>query len=164
MIGSLQILKNQNGNYIPLSSNDVQHMSIGGFSFKIEDDLIPFDWDAFSISEEDKIFNFETGRGLLFNDYEISDCYNEAYEEIGITREEITAEFLASAHSIEEFFINFDDRNGKEYDIGWCGDNVNSSQYKINIIELSFVDIETSNEYLVSNEVISKYNKGVYNE
>ena len=163
MIGNLQILKNQNGKYIPLSSDDVQHMSIGGFSFEIGDDLIPFDWDAFLISEEDNIFHFETGRGLFFDDYEISNCYDEEYEEIGITREEIAAEFLASVKCIEDFFVNFDDSNGNEHSIGWCADNVKNSQYKINILELLFVDIETKNEHKVSKYVLNKYNMGVCN-
>lgn len=160
MIGKFQILEKRKRKFVPLTSDDIFNLSIGGYSFEINDDLIPFDWDAFSISEENGIFNFETGRGPFFNDYEIPDYFDEEYEEIGITREEITAEFLASAESIEDFFVNFDDHNGKEHGIGWCVDNVNSSQYKINIIELSFMDVKTLAEYPVSKEVISKYNKG----
>lgn len=160
MIGKFQILEKHKGEFAPLTSDDVQNLSIGGYSFEINDDLIPFDWDAFSCNEENGIFNFETGRGPFFNDYEIPDYFDEEYEETGITREEITAEFLASTESIEDFFVNFDDHNGKEHGIGWCVDNVNSSQYKINIIELSFMDVKTLAEYPVSKEVISKYNKG----
>lgn len=161
MIGRFQILEKRTRKFVPLQSDNVQNLSIGGYSFEIEDDLIPFDWDAFSVSEENGIFSFETGRGPFFNDYEIPDYWDEEYKEIGITREEITAEFLASAHCIEDFFVNFDDRNGKEHGVGWCADNVNNSQYKINIIELSFVDVETSNDYPVSMETINNYNHGV---
>ena len=157
MIGNLQILKNQNGNYVPLSSDDVQHMSIGGFSFEIGDDLIPFDWDAFSINEEDNMFHFETGRGLFFNDYEISDCYDEEYEDIGIKREEITAEFLASTHHIEEFFIYFDDNEEETHGLGG---NTDSEQYKINILDMLFLDMGTKREHPVSKEVIKQFNKG----
>lgn len=160
MIGKFQILEKRKGKFVPLTADDVQNLSIGGYSFEINDDLIPFDWDAFSCNEENGIFSFETGHGPFFNDYKIPDYFDEEYEEIGITREEITAEFLASAHCIEDFFVNFDDRNGKEHGIGWCVDNVNSSQYKINIIELSFVDVKILSEYPVSSEVLNKYNKG----
>lgn len=160
MVGKFQILEKRKGKFAPLTSDDVFNLSIGGYSFEIHDDLIPFDWDAFSCNEENGIFGFETGRGPFFNDYEIPDYFDEEYEEIGLTREEITAEFLASTESIEDFFVNFDDHNGKEHGIGWCVDNVNSSQYKINIIELSFVDVKTLAEYPVSKEVISKYNRG----
>lgn len=161
MVGKFQILEKRKGKFAPLTSDDVFNLSIGGYSFEINDDLIPFDWDAYSCNEENGIFSFETGRGPFFNDYEIPDYFDEEYEEIGITREEITAEFLASTESIEDFFVNFDDRNEKEHGIGWCVDNVNSSQYKINIIEILFTDIETGNEYQVSNEVINNYNCGV---
>lgn len=160
MIGKFQILEKRKRKFVPLISDDIFNLSIGGYSFEINDDLIPFDWDAFNVSEENGIFNFETGRGPFFNDYEIPDYFDEEYKEIGLTREEITAEFLASTHCIEDFFVNFDDYNGKEHGIGWCVDNVNSSQYKINIIELLFVDVKTLSEYPVSKEVISKYNKG----
>lgn len=161
MIGSFQILKKQANEFVSLTSDDVLNMSIGGYSFEINEDLIPFDWDAFSASEDNGVFSFETGRGPFFNDYEIPDYWDEEYKEIGITREEITAEFLASVSHIEDFFVNFDDRDGKDHGIGWCADNVNSSQYKINILDLFFVDMETYNEHHVSNEVINKYNHGV---
>lgn len=161
MTGSFQILKKQAKEFIPLTSDDVQNMSIGGYSFEINEDLIPFDWDAFSPSEENGIFSFTTGKGPFFNDYEIPDYWDEEYKEIGITREEITAEFLASVNHIEEFFVNFDDRDGKEHGIGWCADNVNDSQYKVSLIEIIFVEVNTGKEYPVSKEVINKYNHGV---
>lgn len=161
MIGSFQILKKQAKEFMPLTSDDVQNMSIGGYSFEVNGDLIPFDWDAFSASEDNGVFSFTTGKGPFFNDYEIPDYWDEEYKEIGITREEITAEFLASVNHIEDFFVNFDDSDGKEHGIGWFADNVNSSQYKVNIIELSFVNVETYDEYPVSKDTINRYNHGV---
>lgn len=163
MIVSFQILKNNNGNFIPLSNKEAQAVSIGGYSFEIEDYMIPFDWDAFYGSEENNTFHFETGRGIFFNDYEISDCYDEIYEEIGITKEEITAEFLASTTHIEEFFVYFDDSDGMDHGLGWYIDNVDDSQYKINIIEMSFLDMDANIEHLVAREVLNRYNKGEYN-
>ncbi len=160
MIGSFQILKNQANAFVPLTSDDVKSMSIGGYSFEINGDSIPFDWDACSINEENGVFDFTTGRGPFFNDYEIPDYWDEEYEEIGITREEITAEFLASVSHIEELFVNFDDRDGEEHGIGWHADNVNSSQHKINILNLTLVDVETLGEYHVAQEVINRYNRG----
>lgn len=160
MIVDFQILKKQNGKFMPLSKEEIQNLSIGGYSFEIGEDLIPFDWDASSGNEEDNVFHFETGCGPFWNDYEIPDYYDEEYKEIGIKREEITAEFLASVHHIEDFFVNFDDSDGKEHGIGWYGDNINNSQYKINIIKLTFLDLMTQNEYAVAQNVIDKYNKG----
>ena len=160
MFGSFQILKKHDDNYIPQTSETVKALSIGGYGFEIGEDSVPFDWDAFSCSEENGVFNFETGTGWFFNDYEISDCYDDAYEEIGLKRENITAEFLASVHHIDEFFANFDDENGKECEAGWYDDNAKDSQYKINIMELAFHDLETDIDYNVKQEVLDKYNKG----
>lgn len=160
MIVSFQILKNNNGNYLPLSNKEAQSVSVGGYSFEIGDYLIPFDWDAFYGSEENNVFHFETGRGLFFNDYEISDCYDEIYDDIGITRGEITAEFLASTTHIEEFFVYFDDSDGMDHCFGWYVDNADNPQYKINIMEMALMDVNTGKEYLVVKEVIDKYNKG----
>lgn len=160
MIVSFQILENRKGNFIPLSNDEAKCVSIGGYSFEIKNTSIPFDWDAFYGAEENKIFNFQTGCGLLFNDYEISDCYDEAYEDIGITREEITAEFLASVSHIEEFFVDFNDNNGYEHDIGWFADNIKNAQYKVKLIEMLFIDMETQNKYPVSQSVLEQYNIG----
>lgn len=160
MVGSFKILKKQAKEFMPLTSDDVMNMSAGGYSFEIKENLIPFDWDAFSSSEENGIFSFETGRGPFFNDYEIPNYWDEEYKEIGITREEITAEFLASVSHIEDFFVNFDDLDKKEHGIGWFADNVNSSQYKIYIMDIAFIDVSTGKEYPVSKQVIDMYNKG----
>ena len=160
MIVNFQILKNNNGVFIPLSNKEVTSVSIGGFSFEIGDYTIPFDWDAFYGSETDNIFEFQTGKGLFWDDYEISDCYDETYEDIGITREEITAEFLAATTHIDEFFVDFDDSDGMEQSTGWYSDNTDDAQYKINIIDMTFLDLATQNEYPVSKQVINRYNKG----
>lgn len=160
MIVNFQILKNKNGNFVPISNEEAKCISIGGFSFEIGDNTIPFDWDAFYGVENDLVFQFETGTGMFWSDYEISDCYDEQYEEIGIKKADITAEFLASVHHIDEFFVDFDDTDGKEQGIGWFADNNNDSQYKINILQMSFLDLATQNEYHVKQEVLDKYNKG----
>ena len=105
MLVDFQILENINGKYIPLSNNEARSVSIGGFGFEVNGNSIPFDWDAFSGTEENKIFQFETGRGFLWNDYEIPDYWDKDYEEIGISRDDITAEFLASTTHIDLFSL-----------------------------------------------------------
>ena len=160
MLVDFQILKKKNGKFVPLSNKEAQSVSIGGFSFEIGEYTIPFDWDAFYGTEINNVFKFQTGKGLFWNDYEISECYDESYEDIGIAREEITAEFLASTTHIDEFFVDFDDSNDNGQSIGWFADNTDDSQYKINIKEMAFMDVNTGKEYLVVKEVIEKYNKG----
>jgi hypothetical protein len=106
------------------------------------------------------VFSFETGTGWFWNDYEISDCYDDEYEEIGIKKEDITAEFLASVSHIDEFFVDFDDADSKEQGIGWYAYNTDKAQYKINILKMSFLDLAAQTEYPVKKEVLDAYNKG----
>jgi hypothetical protein len=160
MLVDFQILKNVNGNFVPISNKEATSVSIGGFGFEIGEHTIPFDWDAFSGSEWEKVFSFETGTGWFWNDYEISDCYDDEYEEIGIKKEDITAEFLASVSHIDEFFVDFDDADSKEQGIGWYAYNTDKAQYKINILKMSFLDLATQTEYPVKKEVLDAYNKG----
>ena len=150
MIVDFQILENINGNCIPLSNQEAKAVSIGGFSFEINGDLIPFDWDSFTGTEDNKIFHFETGRGFLWNDYEIPDYWDEDYEEIGISRENITAEFLASTTGIEDFFVDFEDINGEVCQCGWCRDNNDNNRFKIKLLEMSFYDLDADKYYDVS--------------
>ena len=122
-------------------------------------DTIPFDWDAFTGYEKDKKFYFETGRGWMFNDYEISDCYDESYADMGLAKEIITAEFLASATDIEEFFVDFETAEGNEGQAGWFDDNRrDGSQYKINLLEIEFYDVDNDKTYSVAQEVLDKFN------
>lgn len=146
------ILKNN----VPMTREDIKGLSVGGYSFVINEDLIPFDWDAFSGNESKNGFKFHTGYGF-FNDFEISDCYEDDYAELGLTRQDITAEFLASVEAIDEFNVDFYD--GEDDHV--IGDNKGNSEYTINIISISFLDMDNDKLYHVSNDVIEKFNKGL---
>lgn len=74
MLVEFRILQKINGKYIPISNKEAKAVSIGGFGFEINGAEIPFDWDAFTGTECNKVFQFQTGKGFLFDDYEISDC------------------------------------------------------------------------------------------
>ena len=154
MYAKFQILQNKNGNLIPLGKEETQGLCIGGYYFIINGMEVPFDWDAFSGSEENNIFEFETGYGW-FNDFELSDCYDGDYAKLGITREKITAEFLASVERINEFHMDFEDGDGNEIDLGWNDDE----EYKIMLLEIIFTDLNTGEEYKVKQEVLDEYNK-----
>lgn len=150
MVLDFQILKNN----MPISKDKATSVSIGGYYFIINGQDIPFDWDAFVGNEENGIFSFETGYGFLFNDFKLSDCYDEDYEELGLVREEISAEFLAQASKICEVHINFVDDEDDEVDLGFNDDE----DYRINLLTMYFIDIETGKEYHVSQEVLDEYN------
>lgn len=162
MLVDFQIIQKKDGKEIPLSNNEAVSVSIGGFSFEIDGEAIPFDWDAFSGNERNKVFQFQTGRGFLWNDYEISECYDETYEEIGINKEDITAKFLASTTHIDEFYVDFEDVNGDTQQLGeCCQNNDDDEQYKIKILEMKFIDINTEDEYYVKQDVLDDYNNGI---
>lgn len=152
-----QLFAKENGNLIMITKENTDGLSIGGYYFIIDGKEIPFDWDAFSGSEEDGVFEFETGYGW-FNDYDLSECYDEDYDQLGISRSDITAEFLASVEQIKEVHMNFIDENGEECDFGW---NEDAEDFKIELLEVSFMDIESDKEYKVRQEVLDKFNEGV---
>ena len=162
MIVYFQIIQKKNGEEIPLSNTEAKSVSIGGFSFEVDDTAIPFDWDAFTGNEYDKVFQFQTGKGFLWDDYEISECYDESYEEIGIDRKNITAQFLASTTHIDEFYVDFEDENEDIQHLGDYSQNRDQDeQYKVKILELKFVDVETDTEYFVDKNVLDNYNQGI---
>lgn len=146
----------ENGKLIKLTKEDVDGLSIGGYCFVINGKEIPFDWDAFSGSEEDGVFEFETGYGW-FNDFDISDCYDSDYEQLGISRADITAEFLASVEQIKEVHMNFVDKSDEECDFGW---NENDEDFHIKLLEITFTDMDNDKEYEVPQEILEKFNEG----
>ena len=152
-----QLFAKEDGNLTMLTKENTDGLSIGGYYFVIDGKEIPFDWDAFSGSEEDGVFEFETGYGL-YNDFELSECYDEDYNQLGILRADLTAEFLASVEQIKEVHMNFIDENGDECDFGW---NETSEDFKIKLLMVTFGDIDNDKEYVVNQEVLDKFNEGV---
>ncbi len=153
-----QLFAKENGNLIMLTKENTDGLSIGGYYFIINGKEIPFDWDAFAGNEEDGIFEFETGYGW-YNDFELSDCYDGDYEELGISRKDITAEFLASVEEIKEVHMNFIDENDNECDFGW---NEENESFKIKLLEVSFSDLDDLEKYTVNQTVLDKFNGGNY--
>jgi hypothetical protein len=151
-----QLFSKENGNLIQLTKEQTNSLSIGGYCFVIGGKAIPFDWDAFSGGEEGGVYEFDTGYGW-FNDFELSDCYDRGFERLGISRDDITAEFLASAEQINEIHMNFVDENDDECDFG-CNDS--DEDFKIKLLEIILTDIDNDKEYKVSQEVLDKFNEG----
>lgn len=153
-----QILEKRDGKYVSMSNREARSVSIGAFSFVINGKTIPFDWDAATGHEDSRKFYFETGTGW-FNDYELSDCYDEDYAELGITRADITAKYLASVSKIEDFFVFFETHAGNEGNAGWFADNLtDDAQYKLSLLEVKFQDVDTGETYSVSQEVLDTFN------
>ena len=155
MFVRFQIFKKEGKKFSILGEEDVKSVSIGGYNFFVDGKDIPFDWDAFSGCGNPGSFEFETGYGL-FNDFRLSDCYDKDYERLNIPRNKITAKFLASVAKINEFCVNFVDKDDNEYTIGCNEDNEN---IKLMIVELSFTDMNTNMTYLANQDAIDEFNE-----
>lgn len=149
--------KDSNGFFRQLTKDDLDEVCPGGFTFEIDGKAISFDWDSHSTNEEVGIFHYESGYGPFFNDFEISDCYDEEYEELGLKREDITAEFLASVTNINDFYINLV-LKGEDGDCD-AGDNSDpNAEFFVEILSINFEDRETGDAFQVRKKVIKNYN------
>lgn len=137
-----------------LTKEQTNGLSIGGFFLTINGQEVPFDWDDFNGSENNGVFSFETGRGW-FKDYELSDCYDSDYQTLGLNKESISAEFLASATQINEIHMNFIDANGDECDFGT---NTSDEDFRIRILALAFTDVEALQTYAIAQDIIDEFN------
>ena len=157
MTVNFQIKRKVNEDFISLSKGNVSFVTIGGYTFTCGDKTFPFDWDGHSGGFEDDVLCFDTGYGLL-NEFELTDCFDEEYAEMGITREDLTAEFLASVTKINEFFVSFDLPECE--DVGF-GDNEDAVRegYHITLLNMSFTDYKTGNVYPVSKAVLEDFNR-----
>lgn len=136
--------------------DDIGVLTFGGFSFKVGEDYIPFDWEAFTTcpyqNEDGTVkLEYQSGRGFLFNEYTLDPCYIDQYEDMNIDIEDIDAQMLASVDCIEELFHEF---YLKE-------DKYEEHCVPILIESISFLDCndwDNVKEYHVDREVIKRYN------
>lgn len=113
---------------IDLEENPDQ-ISIGGFTVCTKDGEIPFDFDKseYSICKEKGyvLNNMIKGRmerhqapnpefRVHYEGSILSECYDEDYQQLGLKREDITAEYLSKAEKLEDFFVMCWDENDNE--------------------------------------------------
>lgn len=136
------------------------NITVGGFEVKTLDGTIPFDFDAGGCesirrlpgNENKYLVNYQSGEGPFFNAPDITDCFDAEYHAIGLTRNSITASYLASAKEITEFFV-----------MCWDADDQEIIP-KVRLIDISFYD-ENEHKYSMTDSVIEAYNqKGDSNE
>ncbi len=162
MTANLNVLRNiGNGEYISVNADELTYFGIDGMRFNIGKQDVPFEWKAYEGGwSEEGFLSFSSGRGWFFNDYELDSCYDEHYANIGLKREEISAEYLASVQHIEEFYINIV-CNGEEYEVGYYQNNAdNEVPYKLELLRVSFEDMESGQIYDVDSKVLAAFNKG----
>lgn len=162
MIAKFRLLREKDGKLEIMNKRDVNGLSVGGFVFTIGDKEVPFDWDAFVCDEDDGVFTYESGYGFAFNDFEIPDYFDGEWAEIDLSRSDITPAFLASASEIDDFYINYldKDKNGKEIEVGVGSNSDPDIPVKIQLLEIRFED-EEDNRYDVNESVIKAFNTGI---
>lgn len=147
----------ETGFFKQITQDDLDTICPGGFTFVVEGKSVPFDFDAQSTSEDEGVFHYESGCGPFFNDFEIPEgCWDEAYEEMGLKREDISPKFLASTSRIEEFFINLVPK-GENEDVDVYQDP--DSEFVVELIAISLEERDTGNSYDVDEIVISEFNE-----
>jgi len=122
--------------------------SVGGYSFicknsNDEDASLLFDFDAFTITpREGDMLEIIRGKGMLFNEYHISDIYKDILSDSEFSINNVTANILANTSRIDEFFFEVGDTKIVEY---------------FELKEVVFVD-EIGFKHEVSNTVLDEFN------
>ena len=154
-----EITMNYKFRVVPKDGSDITYASCGGFCFNIRHpktgELIAlrFDFDAAGVRNTEGFdCEYESGRGPMFNELHISKDFEDEYEELGLTVDDITAELLSKAESIEEMFVMIDTKEG--------GEEAPYSEYVVEEIVLS----DGENDYEVSKEVITAFNEKTKSE
>lgn len=131
-----------------LQGFDIDTVYTGGFNFTINGKNIPFDFDASGTSKQiTGEWLYESGYGAFFNDFAISDVYDNELRELGINPYKIDAKKLASATAINEFYVEALNESGEELSV------------RLQLIDIYFEDRDSGERYYLSKDVIEDFNQ-----
>ena len=127
------------------------NISVGGFFAIVNGRGIPFDFDSTScdvekINDTQYKCHYESGEDSFFKDPYISDCYTTEYLQMGLDREDITADFLASASELREFYV-----------VCWDAQSNEIMPSAVRISDITFLN-GTLQEFPVAQPVIDAFN------
>lgn len=152
MQASFTINAVRDGCRVPIVPHKETAISVGGFEFVVNGIAIPFDFDASGCTPTNGIYEYESGYGPFFNDFEISKDFHEQIRELGLNPDTISAQYLSKTSEIREFYLNFEDENNAERDNGEDG-------LWIELLNVCFIDRDTSETYPVRKSVLNAYNR-----
>lgn len=137
-----------------IKKGDYIRLSLDSFEFRVGDKDIPFDFEDYRIAvgdsqEDGTALTYTTGDRYL-GEYELADYYHEEWDELGLTKKDITAEYLANASNINE--IEYECYTSEEM-------QRLEESLPIELISISFEDTETHKVYNVNQKVIDSFNK-----
>lgn len=137
-----------------IKRDDYIRLSLDSFEFQIGDKDIPFDFEDYRIaigdSQEDGTVLVYTTGDRHFGEYELADYYHEEWNELGLTKKDITAEYLAQVSNIN--LIEYECYTSEEM-------QRLEESLPIKLISISFEDIETHKVYNVDQKVIDSFNR-----
>ena len=100
---------------IPISEyldHETGYVDVGGFEMKAPgfEETIPFDFEStvFETVDQDS-YSFGNWDGLGTRVFDVDPCHEEEWRKNGLERKDITAELLASAESVTEFYFELSD-------------------------------------------------------
>ena len=115
-----------------------EEFSLDYLHFVVDGYEIPISFCAFGASHQVEngkgYMVVETGCGIMGKDYELEDCYDEVYNDVGISRELLTAEKLSKATKLTQ--------------IGVCTD-----VEVVGVSRLQFVDKDSDIIYLFNGNI-----------
>ncbi len=138
--------------------DEFEYFDLGGYTFKIKGMEIPFDFSAYEYDmnydeDNDRIcIDFESGRGTIFNEFEIDEYYDDEYKNLQLDKNAITAEFLSKVDEILEMHIDYN----YVFEINKLED--------IKFEDITFEDLTTGNIYSVDSNVAKQFNKKIQSE
>ena len=125
MEATFQFITNHTSTYSKkLGKNE--SINIGSFNFLIGEKNIQFDFDAsaYVVSKElrsDKqtliIVKYSSGKGLFYNEFYTSDCYDEEWLKQDIIPHQITAKYLSKVTKILAFHFSYSNEQEIHYSI-----------------------------------------------
>lgn len=133
----------------------LEYFSLGGYTFKINGMEIPFDFPTYGYHVTDydecsnkKCIKFESGKGVMFNDFKLDNYYDDEYIDLQLDKNAITAKFLSKVDEILEMHIGY---------VYIHNSKLKNIEYK----NITFEDLTTGEVYEVSSNVIKQFNKKI---
>ena len=135
------------------SEDEYGYFLLGGYTFKIKEMEVPFDFHSYAYNcEYDKdnsrmCLAYESGKGVAYNEYEIDECYNDEYKKLKLDKNAITAEFLSKVDEILEIEI--------DYSCVFLKEKLEDIKFEY----ITFEDLATGKIYSVDSNVVKQFNK-----
>lgn len=100
---------------------DAGYFSVGGFEVLCpingSDVAVPFDWESQidEVNEDDTITVTHGITTIFGGDAELDDCFEDTWNKLGISRNDLTARTLAGMKEILEFHIEYENEDDDDH-------------------------------------------------